>query len=116
MREQVERLKDHAHAAAHLLGLFFGDVPTVFDERQTVDEDAAVADRFESDEAAEQGTFAGAGGTDNGDDLTGCNIEVDSSKHLVVAEGLFDADRVNGIDAGIDAVFYFFHIRSPLRT
>ena len=85
MREEVERLEDDADAAAHDV-----HVDAARRDLAAVDEDAAIVDRLEQVDAAQQRRLARPGGADQADDLVLGDVEVDAAQHRDLAERLVD--------------------------
>ena len=101
MREEVEVLEAHAHAAA--------DGPDVgcrgvdgtaapfgrADHGLAVDDDGAAVDRFQLTETAQEGTLAAARRADNGNDFPRFNVEGDVFQDFETAEALADMVHFN---------------------
>ena len=81
--EQVEGLEHHAHVRAVVGGV---DAPA--GHVLTVIEDLPGGGRLQQVDAPQQGGLAGAGGSDDGDDISLVHSKVNVPQYLVGAEGL----------------------------
>jgi hypothetical protein len=94
VREQVERLEDHAEPAAHRDG-----VHRRIGDHLAVEQDVAVVDLLQQVDAAQQGRLAGAGRADERDGLMLADRQVDAAQHEAVAECLRDAPDLDDVHA-----------------
>ena len=80
--EQVELLEHHAHfagnAAHFILVYIFCSSAGVLAESLAIDDDAALVNGFQLVQAAEQGAFATAGGTDNGHHFALIDLQINA--------------------------------------
>ena len=76
MGKEVEALEDHADASTDGIGVEagFGDVGAVEDDR-------TIIDWFEQVDALQQGRFARARSTDEGDDFAFSHVQIDTIQH-----------------------------------
>ena len=98
--EEVEALEDHSCGAA-LPGYFWGAegveavVGLAIADEFAVEPEGSGVESFELVDAAEEGGLAGAGGSDDADDLAGVDLEGDAIEGAVAGEGLADVDGVD---------------------
>ena len=101
VREEVEVLEAHAHAAAD--GPDFGcrgidGAVAAFgraDHGPAVDDDGTAVNRFQLAETAQEGTLAAARRADNGNDFPRFNVKGDVFQDFEAAEGLMDMIHFN---------------------
>ena len=94
MREEVVGLEDDPDPAADAV-----HVDTACRDLLAVDHDAALVDRLEQVDAAEQRGLARAGRADQAHDLVLGDLEIDPAQHLVLAEGLVQVLDQDGAHA-----------------
>jgi hypothetical protein len=90
MTEEIEGLEHHAD-----LGAKTGKVFSFLGKELTVNVDVPAVDGLEAVDRPAQRRFARTGGTENDDDLTGGNIEVDVLQGLEVPEVLVHPVQLN---------------------
>src|SRR5215217_4202814 len=95
MREQVERLEDHADLAAYRV-----DVDIRVGHLHPTDEDLPRGGLLQAVDAAQQGRLAGPGGADDTDDLAEVQAQVDASEDLQAAEVLVEVMHLDGRAVG----------------
>src|SRR4051795_11307103 len=89
MRIQVERLKHHADVPAHCV-----DIGVAIHHIDAVDANHSAARFLEAIAAAQERTLAGAGGTNDEDELLRFDGKIDPTKHLDRAEPFAQATDV----------------------
>ncbi|MCY1364956.1 hypothetical protein D9M69_517840 [compost metagenome] len=85
VREQVEALEHHADLAAQRR-----QVRRLVDHFHAVDYDGAFFMPFQPVEQAQEGGFAGAGGTEDGDHFARLELDTDALEHVGGAIALAD--------------------------
>ena len=84
MIEQIKMLEYHTQLLAHLI-----DITVLIHDIVAVKEDFAGSGLLQTVEAAQEGTFAGTGRTDDNDTFTLLNMAVDVLQYLKITKVLF---------------------------
>src|SRR5699024_9711688 len=95
--EKVKGLKDHADVLALQRGVLFGNliehaIALAVTNEVTVNIQAAGGNLFQVVHTAHEGRLTGAGGTNQAQNLTGFNREINTFKHFELAKRFVDID------------------------
>ncbi len=103
MRPEIKSLEYHAEVFAYLV-----DVGRRRCDIDVVDINVSASCFFKRVDAAKHGRFSGAGRSEDYDLFAGHNVQIDSAKHLVVAEVLMQIADTN------DRLLFAHRLSSPL--